>query len=331
MKKKENYKTNKKLISAFAMFLLSGSMLGTATYAWFTMNKEVKVTGMQLQAHAEEGLLINEVKLASDTNWDEQAQAAATPVTYVLRPASTADLSNWFHANSKKSNDEAGVDTLNNTVAISNGVYYSDISPANVSDYTAIGAEGASSGEKATGNSQAETHVYFSDATFGTSSGTYEPGEGFYVNYKYYLKASSTDDLSVSAGNLKATVTAALVNDQATAYKLDNSLRVGIKIGNEFKIFAPVSNAGGGTADTSYNVTTDTAGTTTGVTANTAETGINNAALTIPKVTGDASGNGLLVDVYVWFEGEDVNCMSDNLTATLNAYKIDISFVDDDL
>ena len=331
MKKK---KTNKKIASALAMLMLSAAMLGTSTYAWFTMNKTVTVQGMQLQAQAEKGLLINEVKAATDINWDEQAQAAATPVTYVLRPASTADLSTWWHANSKKANSEAGVDSLTNTVTLAGGAYYSNISPGNVSDYDAIKAETATGTgiQKATGGSQAETHIYYSDGV-GTTASAYDPGEGFYVNYKYYLKASSTTDMTVTAGNLKATVTAELVDGSATATKLDNSLRVGIKIGNDVKIFAPITSAGGGTADTSYNVTTDTAGTatTTPVTANTTQTGINSAALTIPKVTGDASGNGLLVDVYVWFEGEDQNCMSNNVGAVLNAYKINIAFEDADL
>ena len=44
MKKK---KTNKKIASALAMLMLSAAMLGTSTYAWFTMNKRVEVTGME--------------------------------------------------------------------------------------------------------------------------------------------------------------------------------------------------------------------------------------------------------------------------------------------
>jgi len=324
-----------KIVSAAAMLAVSASMLGTSTYAWFTMNKTVEVKGMQLQAQAEKGLLINEVKAASDTNWDEQAQAAATPVTYVLRPASTADLSTWWHANSKKANDEAGVDTLANTVLISSGKYYDNISPANVQDDNVIKPETATGDgiQKATGGTQAETHIYYSDG-LGDTTNSYDPGEGYYVNYKYYLKSSSTTDMTVSGGNLKATVTAELADSTATATKLDNSLRVGIKIGSDVKIFAPITSAGGGTADTSYNVTGDQAGTADdviAVTANTAQTGINTAALTIPKVTGDASGNGLLVDVYVWFEGEDQNCMSNNVGAVLNAYKINIAFEDADL
>ncbi len=44
--------------------------------------------------------------------------------------------------------------------------------------------------------------------------------------------------------------------------------------------------------------------------------------VTIPKVTDD----GIPVYVYVWFEGEDTHCMSDNLTAVLDTYDIDITF-----
>ena len=55
------------------------------------MNKEVTVTGMELKAHSEEGLLINEVKLATSNTWDDAAQAAATPTTFELRPTSTSD------------------------------------------------------------------------------------------------------------------------------------------------------------------------------------------------------------------------------------------------
>ena len=68
--KKEN-KNNKKLASAFAMFMLSAAMLGTATYAWFTMNKEVTVTGMQVKAKATDGLVISGDNKASwKTDWN---------------------------------------------------------------------------------------------------------------------------------------------------------------------------------------------------------------------------------------------------------------------
>ncbi len=343
MKKTNTNKGLKKLIPAAGMLMLSAAMLGTSTFAWFTMNKEVSVTGMELKAHSEEGLLINEVKLATSNTWDDKAQAAATATGFELRPASTSDLATWWHANSKLSADEAGVENTSGTVVVdsSTGAIYTDIS--NINDYVDIGDENTAVtgiNGQATGNTKAETHVYYTDASYGTS-GSYQNGEGYYVRYTYYLKSSGQAALSVSAlqAQVKATLKAG-----GTEAALDNSLRVGIKYGSTgMKIFAPVKNtvaSPNGTAttgpDTSYGVTNVVTGansdTVTPVVASatgqyTAYTAINTARETIPSVTTD----GDPVYVYVWFEGEDTNCMSDNLTATLNAYDIDINFKVDEI
>lgn len=47
---KNKHSARKKLIPAVAMLTTSAIMLSTATYAWFTMNKEVEVTGIKLSA-----------------------------------------------------------------------------------------------------------------------------------------------------------------------------------------------------------------------------------------------------------------------------------------
>jgi len=332
---KKKTSAKKKLLPAAGMLALSAAMLASSTFAWFTMNKEVSVTGMELKAHSEEGLLINEVKLATSGTWDNEAKAAETATGFELRPASTSNLTTWWHANSKKSADEAGVDATGDTVEVDSGTHaiYTDIS--SIEDETIIGAENAGSGAKATGNTQAETHVFYTDASYGTA-GSYQNGEGYYVRYTYYLKSSGQAALNVSA--LQAQVKATL-KEGGSAAALDNSLRVGIKYGTTgMKIFAPVKNtvaSPNGTAttgpDTSYGVTKDVkaqaSDTVQPVVASatgqyTAYTAINTSAETIPSVTTD----GEPVFVYVWFEGEDTNCMSDNLTATLNAYDIDINF-----
>lgn len=48
----------KKLIPALCMLLVATALLGTSTYAWFSMNTEVKATGMQIQATTSKNLLI---------------------------------------------------------------------------------------------------------------------------------------------------------------------------------------------------------------------------------------------------------------------------------
>lgn len=58
------HSAKKKLIPAVAMLTTSAIMLSTATYAWFTMNKEVQVTGLSMSATASDGL---EISLGSMT------------------------------------------------------------------------------------------------------------------------------------------------------------------------------------------------------------------------------------------------------------------------
>ena len=331
---KKNFDSKKKLLTASTSLLISAAMLGTSTYAWFTMNKEVKVTGMEVKAHAEEGLLINEVATANSPTWDDQATGGATSAV-VMRPASTSDLVTWWHANSKLSADEAGVDNLSGTVSLANGDKYLNISPANISDSTVF-----DSGE---GNAHAETHVYYKDASFGNTSGTREDGEGFYVKYTYYLKSSGDADLDVSnlQVKVKATKNTTGANASGSSDDLDPCLRVGVTMNTTAsgstvagtRIFAPIT---GG--QTSYGVTSNVSGgSKTTVTATSAATGSfssyetlnkdSSTKITIPKVTS----NGTPVYVYVWFEGEDEACMSDNLTDALAAYDIDVQFYDADI
>jgi len=71
---KNPLKFNKKIASALAMLLVSATMLGTSTYAWFTMNKEVEVKGLKMQATASSGL---EISLGA---WGTQAGSKAISV-----------------------------------------------------------------------------------------------------------------------------------------------------------------------------------------------------------------------------------------------------------
>ena len=314
----------KKLIPAAGSLIISACMLATSTYAWFTMNKDVSVTGMEVKAHAEEGLLINEVQAANSTTWDELAVAGDSEYT-ALRPASTKDLSNWWHANSKKSANDAGLNASGSidgdTVALSSGTYYESLN--SLTPYLTNGSGSA--------GTAAERNVYYKDASYGGTSGAYNNGEGYYVNYKYYIKSSSTSTMSVAQNNFQVKVTAAKnASSSGTSTTLDKALRVGVKIDSTYMIFAPlggdasyyVTGAVGGTGGTQLD-SSNSAGTR--YTISTDYVSFNtSAALDIPSVTTD----GKLVDVYIWFEGEDTNCKSDNLTEILDDLDINIYFQD---
>lgn len=85
----QNTSAKKKLIPAVAMFTASAVMLSTATYAWFTMNKEVEVTGLTMQATAGNSLEISLGTLGDTT--------AAISANTLKNPGGKSDLS-WKRA-----------------------------------------------------------------------------------------------------------------------------------------------------------------------------------------------------------------------------------------
>lgn len=91
----------KKLIPAAGMLALSASMLATSTYAWFTMNKEVTVTGMSMTTTVDSNLLIDDVAACHGGSWtsgsfatsDSTFKSSTTQTinSAVLAPLSTVD------------------------------------------------------------------------------------------------------------------------------------------------------------------------------------------------------------------------------------------------
>ena len=55
----------KKLIPAICLLLISAMMLGTSTFAWFSMNTTVTATGMSISASAPTSLLISTISATS--------------------------------------------------------------------------------------------------------------------------------------------------------------------------------------------------------------------------------------------------------------------------
>ena len=74
----ENNKNSaaKKIIPAVGMLALSATMLSTSTYAWFTMNKEVQMTGLSMTAAVGEGM---EIALAGISGSDTVDDPATRP------------------------------------------------------------------------------------------------------------------------------------------------------------------------------------------------------------------------------------------------------------
>lgn len=99
---KKNTSAKKKLIPAVAMLTTSAVMLSTATYAWFTLNKEVEVTGLQMSATASDALEISLGEVEKGTNkigsdltkrpGDTEAEVSWTKRIDISEYYSTVDL-----------------------------------------------------------------------------------------------------------------------------------------------------------------------------------------------------------------------------------------------
>lgn len=85
-----------KLIPALCMLLISAMLVGTSTYAWFTMNKTVTAVGLNVKARAEGGIVI--ARTGHTRNDDLTEESITMTDAQALLPTSTADASTWFHA-----------------------------------------------------------------------------------------------------------------------------------------------------------------------------------------------------------------------------------------
>jgi hypothetical protein len=305
-KKKNGNK--RKLLGAVGMLTVSAAMLVSSTFAWFSLNKTVQVTNMRVQARADQGLLINEVATAGDSNWDELATTNQT-TGIQLHATSTADTKTWYVAYSKKSNTAA---------AATEGAKSNDLTS---DGYKTLGTDftTAVSTVNAIPGSNAKQEITYVDKDAGSD---YDPGEGYYVKYTYYLK-SSADEItcSLDAGKQSLQIKNVTVADNTNTgvsgnvKDLDAALRVAIVINNNAYIYAPVTGA-----TTSYYVNA-------GSTATTTLTGDQATAMTkIPSVTE----SGTPVYVYLYFEGEDAELKTDNVTSALDNVTVsfDLSLVD---
>ena len=292
-------KNFKKLVPAFLMLLLSASMMGTSTYAWFSLNTKVNATNMEVIAVAEQGILINEVATASDTHWDDTASTNQTE-GIPLRATSTSNTSTWYVAFSKRSGSSASASSSANSEDLT------------TEGYKALGTTPfvtATETVAAVAGTNAQRDIIYVDKD---GSNSYQAGEGFYVKYTYYIKSSAdaiTLALTANAQNLN--VVEPTVTGNSGSADLDKSLRVAVVVNNKAYIYAPLNSSAG----TYYVGTNHTA--TTPLTGNQAT-----SLTSIPATTAD----GVPVYVYMWFEGEDTNLKTDNITTTLDNLTVSVGF-----
>lgn len=137
-----------------------------------------------------------------------------------------------------------------------------------------------------------------------------------YVVHNFYIRSSAATAMTVTSLDVKEV--RAQVSNSAPAQLLSKSLRVGVKIGSDFAIYAPVT---GYTA--SYGVWNGSTAQDIAVTPKAYNSVYNATGTTsIPANTS----NGILVQIFVWFEGEDESCISNNILSVLETLVVSVDF-----
>ena len=281
------------IVPALGLLLLSTAASVTGTVAWFSANATVTASGMQVRAKADKGILINEVATSNDTNWDDTAVAGQASAIEI-RPTSTANTATWFSAKSKSSSS-AAANTSSSASGNLNG------------EYVTLSATASTTAAVAGTNAQRD--IYYVDE--GGTAG-YDEGEGYYVKYTYYIKSSSTAiTCGLAQGDNNLAIKSVTATGAATSAALDKALRVAVVVNSKAYIFAPIT-----TETTTYYVGT----------SRTATSVLSGQQVTSLASVPAKTEAGVAVYVYVYFEGEDANCMTDNVTATLDALDISVQF-----
>lgn len=301
---KKNTSAKKKLIPAVAMLTTSAVMLSTATYAWFTMSREVEVTGIKLTATTPQTIeislgqattsntLTHGVEATAPNSDDMWTHTAATGSVYQdfgkLIPVSSVDGFNMFYTEK----------------ATENGKKVSDVPNPFTKAETAVGLEFKEGGKSA------ETGAVVNAAE--------NDGSGYYLDIPVWFRTTSTD-----AVTLGLEVEIKNSSDDDTKSVLYKAARVAIlpetksaqKVFSEtgakyYKDGKAVATAGATLAASYGDVSAATEATVTGgkVTNPDAATQV----ATVTASTGTGYGGAVKYYIRVWLEGEDEACWNAN-------------------
>ena len=294
-------KLTKKLLPALGMLALSTCMMVTSTFAWFSMNESVSATGMSVQAKGDQVYLqiINPSAKKLDAegqptaenvvfeNGANQTSAAATTTGLELLPVNVVDA-----INEPETTGEA---------------------PNEVTTYSCEEYQGA-------GNLVWVTSIGKSNSV-GTASSQYKDvtEDANNNNGKYFLKNTFNLRLDPTAGATTSAqplkISSITTSTNADAFK--NCLNV--------LVVSTVYNLG---ADKAIGGTDDTVASTMGAVWSCESN-------TFTKLSGaNTLSNGVfsattyaVVEVYVFFNGDDTDCTQAVLAQAANAgYDVTVNF-----
>lgn len=343
MKKKS---TARKLLPAAGMLAVSASMLATSTYAWFTMNKTVTVTGMALKTKVGSNLLICDNNVEADYSTVNLVQGRKA----LLEPVSSATGltgSFWYTTDAKADGDAAS--EVYTAYAESTNLT-NDNAGKTSADHT-FNVKYAIAGTGTTETGETDAAKWASKVQATDMTGLVAPAYG-YVDYIFYIKATSDEvnqEIAMTECNLLRN-NAAIAND---TYDVNDDLawRVAVfaddittnggkgNTGEYATSVGALDPAGSGkaakailTLENSRNQSNKSGeGTAQAITANNG--GLTNVTYNTWDATnlismGETAGSTkyIKVTVRVWLEGEDTTCKSSTYALLTSEYELAAKF-----
>jgi len=346
MMKKNNTKKNRtarKLLPAAGMLAVSASMLATSTYAWFTMNKSVEVTGMQLKTKVGANLLI-----CSDNVEEHYSSATLIEARKgLLEPVSSINGTTgsfWYTVNAnargqKESN--ATVTQYNENTLVANAV---------AGKYAYDKAFNGTYGVKDTTDVFTADDISMADAVAGDPSTPARDGAAYgYIDYVFYLKATSdaaNQNLQMTECNLLYDGAAIASEGKTAGVDFDRAWRVGVFV---TPLNASTQGGKGNTGAVSQIDPASAAANQKGIlglngstyfTTGQAQTGANTMGDVVNFKNGAANTTGVILDsfansgttgyykvlVRAWLEGEDNTCNSETYAKLTDKWSLNCKF-----
>jgi hypothetical protein len=351
MKKKNS--SMRKLVAAIALLAVSAASLFGSTYAWFTMSKEVELTGIQMTASVPADL---QISLGAGTNSGSGLTSASwtqsTRTLSVTAPSEAQNTVDWT-----------------NSIAVNEHYVFGRLSPATSVDgstiYYTTDATGVGKTIKDDSNSPSSGVATFAAATAGTNRGVADPsrtaasaevdktGGAYYIDIPVWFRTSVHAD-SASNVNLgviasfsdpgDANGTPSIVKAARVALLDSTGASAGAIMDSTTKYYH--NKAHTASSDTGYAAAT-TDGDNAAYTINAATSASANswgkvdpvvqatvadglatagdAVVVVPKATGDANyGDAVQYTLRVWLDGEDINCWNESAGQD---WQIDLRFI----
>jgi hypothetical protein len=304
----------KKLVPAAGMLALSASMLATSTYAWFTMNKYVTVTGMEVKTTVSSNLLISHDTLSNTAKNGEDTfvTADSTSVKAWLQPVSsnTAASTNFWYTLDAAANGE-----------ILSGKTYVDYDDTSTGGLSAVA-------ETTYGNKFSKDYGVLKSTVnsfVDDTSSVYRDKAVGYVDYVFQLKATNTSDAAEKIYLTQLDLTYGGTTDGNSAFRA-------AVFANEFSsafasdITTTTTNFKGIYAPTGADNQSPGEG-VSGASATTAITNfMNGGASTATELATINAGETKYYKVVVrlWIEGEDTTCTSETFANLSNKWALDM-------